>query len=51
MYLNQSLRKKVLDFYSRLDLSDRDDYVEVDTLTQILKCRASLISTHQLAYL
>ena len=32
-------------------LSDRDGYVEVDTVTQILKFNAWLISTYRLAYL
>ena len=36
IYLNQSLRKKIRRFLFET-LSDRDDYVEVDTLTQVLK--------------
>ena len=50
IYLNQSLRKKFVDFYFET-LSDRGDYVEVDTLTQVLKFSSLLISTHSLVYL
>ena len=50
IYLNQSLRKKIRRFLFET-LSDRDDYVEVDTLTQVLKFSSWLISTHSLVYL
>ena len=37
--------------FVRGTLSDRDDYVEVDTLTQVLKFSSCLILTHSLVYL
>jgi len=49
--LSKPIFKKKIRRFLFETLSDRGDYVEVDTLTQVLKFSSLLISTHSLVYL
>jgi len=49
--LSKPIFKKTIRRFLFETFSVRDDYVEVDTLTQVLKFSSLLISTHSLVYL